>query len=66
MWQLGRSKKIKDAVKNLDALFQEMFPEASEDDPQLFHRLMKQPLSRVRKPKPKLEEDGNRPIAANS
>ncbi len=43
LWQLGRSKDVKRAVMELDALFQEMFPEASEHDPNVMARLMDKP-----------------------
>ena len=41
LWQLGRSKEVREAVMDLDALFQAMFPEAAEHDPNLMKRMMK-------------------------
>ena len=46
LWQLGRSKQVKDAVMDLDRLFQKMFPEVAENDPELLARMMNEPIKR--------------------
>ncbi len=33
LWQMGRSQRIKDAAFEIDALFQEIFPEVAKQDP---------------------------------
>ncbi|MEZ6117111.1 MAG: AAA family ATPase [Pirellulaceae bacterium] len=33
LWQMGRSQRVKDAAFEIDALFQEIFPEVAEQDP---------------------------------
>lgn len=67
IWQVGRSKDVKSAVKNIDALFQEMFPEASAHDTTLFSRMMNKPIPRnVSKTTEIKEELDEQPaIAAN-
>ncbi len=47
LWQLGRSKQIKEAVMDLDKLFQEMFPEVAERNPKLMADLMQIPSKKV-------------------
>jgi len=47
LWQLGRSKLIKEAVMDLDKLFQEMFPEVAERNPRLMADLMQKPMRKV-------------------
>lgn len=44
LWQLGRSKDVKHAVLEMDALFREIFPEACEHDPDVFKRMMSKPI----------------------
>ena len=40
LWQLGRSKPVRQAALEMDALFQEVFPEACEDSPDLISKLV--------------------------
>ena len=66
MWQLGRSRPIKQAVANLDALFQEMLPEAAADDPGLFKCVMSKPVSYLASITHQTEENEHAPLAANA
>ena len=40
LWQLGRSKPVRQAALEMDALFQELFPEACQHDPTRIERLI--------------------------
>lgn len=61
IWDLGKGKKVREAALYLDAAFQEIFPEVSEEKPELVRQLVT--------PKKKFtEERGNaneRKVAAN-
>lgn len=46
LWQLGKSKRVRQAALELDALFQEVFPEACEDGPSKIIEL----VTRIRRP----------------
>jgi len=39
LWQMGRSQRIQDAAFEIDKLFQEVFPEVAEADPNRLQRL---------------------------
>jgi len=40
IWNLGKSKKVRDAALEMDALFNEMFPDCSEENPNLIRNLV--------------------------
>ncbi|MCA9168465.1 MAG: ParA family protein [Planctomycetales bacterium] len=40
LWQLGRSKRVRQAALEMDALLQEIFPEACEGDPNRIARMV--------------------------
>lgn len=65
LWQLGRSRPVREAVLNLDALFQEMLPEVAEQDPTLFERKMAEPMTRRKRIVKKTEEHDGNQLAAN-
>ena len=67
MWQLGRSRDVKAAVQELDALFKEMLPEAAERDPELISRIMATPLRKAnQQQKPITEEHEHTRLVGNS
>ncbi|MCA9214317.1 MAG: ParA family protein [Planctomycetales bacterium] len=61
LWQLGTSRRVRQASLELDSLFQEVFPEACEDDPNRIAKL----VSRNRKTK-QTENNNDQKLAANS
>lgn len=60
LWNLGRSQKLRDAALELDAAFQEIFPEACEANPDL----VKQLVSPRKKIKVIARREDDRKIAA--
>ena len=40
VWQLGRSKRVREAALEMDAVFREVFPEACEENPELIASLV--------------------------
>ena len=66
LWQLGRSKDVRDAVMDLDALFQQMFPEAAEHDPLLVQRLMSKPMKKPRPDRENKEANGQQKLTVNA
>ena len=61
IWSLGKSKKVREAALYLDAAFQEIFPEVSEENPDLVRQLVT-PEKRLVKEKRNAYE---RKVAAN-
>lgn len=65
LWQLGRSKAVRQASLEMDELFQGIFPEACEQDPLLIRRLVTPRKAMQRSTKTNQEEQHDEPIAAN-
>lgn len=40
IWQMGKSKIVRDAALDIDSVFQEIFPEICQDDPNLVMRMV--------------------------
>lgn len=47
LWQMGRSRRVRQAALEMDALIQEVFPEACEHDPNAVRRLVSPPIKKT-------------------